>query len=109
MPTTAVDISVQNTTDPNVRGYHTRFGMVDAPESGSRGNSAELGAFGSLFLDIRGVAHVQVGPYILLITKAPLFSWQEIDPEVVKILKMAVTSQRQMQEAIGEDVDRSVD
>ena len=99
MPT-LVGVAVQNTNDPNVRAYHTRFEMSPTPECGARGSAQELGEFGALFLEIVGVAQVQVSPYILLVTKAPLYAWDEIDPGVVAILKMAEISQRQLMEAV---------
>lgn len=93
------EISVQPTTDPNVKVYHTRFEMSSGPECGSRGNSEELGAFGNLVLAIPGIAQVHVCPYALMITKAPLFEWSEIDPLVEDLLKEFVISQRQIVDA----------
>jgi len=92
-------ISVQPTNDPNMKAYNTRFEMASAPESGSRGNSDELGEFGRLILNIRGVAQVHVCAYVMLVTKAPLFEWNEIDPDIEKLLRMFAISQRQLEGA----------
>ena len=94
-----VDVSVQPTTDPNMRAYHARFEMSGGPEVGTRGNSEELGEFGRLVLEIRGVAQVHVCSYVMLVTKAPLFEWSEIGPEVERLLRMFAASQRQAEEA----------
>jgi hypothetical protein len=69
---TVAEISVQPTQDPNVKAYHTRY---------------ELGEFGLLMLEIRGVTQVHVMPYLLLITKGQMFEWDEISPKVEDILK----------------------
>ena len=94
-----VEISVQPTNDPNVKVYHTRFELSSGPEVGARGCSDEMGAFGNLILEIRGIAQVHVGPYVLLVTKAPLFEWSEIDPSIQEILKTFAISQRQIEDA----------
>ena len=94
-----VEISVQPTNDPNVKVYHTRFELSSGPEVGARGCSDEMGAFGNLILEIRGIAKVHVGPYVLLVTKAPLFEWSEIDPSIQEILKTFAISQRQIEDA----------
>lgn len=88
------DISVQATEDPAVRAYHTRFEMTSAPEFGSRGCDDQLGEFGRLMLGIRGVTQVHILPYAMLITKAPLFLWDEVDDKVTDILKGFARSQR---------------
>ena len=98
------EISVQPTEDPNMKAYHTRFEMSSGPEEGTRGNSPDLGEFGNLILSTRGVIQVRVCPYILLVTKAPLFEWKEIDPEIEQILKHFAFSQRQLSEANVEQV-----
>ena len=93
------EISVQPTNDPNVKAYHTRFSLSDGPEVGTRGCSDDVGAFGNLILEIRGIAQVHVGPYVLLVTKAPLFEWAEIDPSIQEILKTFAISQKQIEDA----------
>lgn len=95
MPT-AVDITTQHTQDPNTKVYHTRYELTDKSESGMRGDDAELSEMGRLFLGIRGVVQVQMSTYVLLITKAPLFDWGEVEPAVGIILNLFVTSQRQL-------------
>jgi hypothetical protein len=103
------EITVQLTNDPNVWVYHTRFELADKPETGVRGCSEEVGAFGNLILEIRGVVGVQVGPYILLVTKAPLFDWVEIDPSVQEILKTFARSQKQIEDVRVESPFANID
>ena len=93
MPTVA-EVTVQPTDDPNIKAYHTRFEMSSGPESGTRGNEESLSDFGRLILEIRGVSQVRVTPYVLLVTKAMLFSWGEILPKVEDILRGFVQSQK---------------
>lgn len=97
-----VEISVQNTTDPNVKAYHTHFELSDRIELGARGSSEEMSEFGRLVLGIRGIAQVYLGPYVLVITKAPLFDWSEIDPPIQSILSTFAISQRQIEDAHGD-------
>ena len=96
------EITVQLTNDPNVWVYHTRFELASGLESGVRGCSEEVGAFGKLILEIGGVVQVNLGPYMLLVTKAPLFKWPEIDPIIQEILKTFAISQRQIKDAHAE-------
>lgn len=103
------EITVQLTNDPNVWVYHTRFELVSAPEVGLRGCVEEVGAFGRLILEIRGVVQVNVGPYMLLVTKAPLFAWPEIDPSIQAILKTFAMSQRQIEDAHAESPFANID
>ncbi len=90
------EILGQNTTDPNVKVYHTRYQLSEVRETGTRGDVAELGELGQIFLRMSGVVQVQVFPYLLIITKAELFQWDEISPPVEKILGQLVISQRQL-------------
>lgn len=103
----AVEITIQGTPDPNTKAYHTRFELSEINQSGIRGsydaepdraNTAELGEFGKLILSMKGVVMVQIGTYVLLVTKAPLFEWSEVDPEIQSILKMFAVSLRQLNE-----------
>ena len=96
------EITVQLTNDPNAWVYHTRFELASGFESGARGCSEEMGAFGKLILEIRGVVQVHLGPYMLLVTKAPLFTWPEIDPSIKEILKTFAISQRQIEDMHAE-------
>lgn len=101
---TIAEISVQSTSDPNAKVYHTRFELSSGPESGIRGASAEVGEFGNLVLDIRGVVQVAVCPYVMLVTKAPLFEWGEIDPRVEDLLRGFAVSQHLLEEDFGEQI-----
>jgi hypothetical protein len=93
---TKADLTWQPTNDPNTNAYHTRYILSGTPESGSRGAVDDLGEFGRLILDIPGVVQVHVQAYVLLVTKAPLFDWDEVDSEVTKILVLFAASQKQL-------------
>jgi hypothetical protein len=88
------DITIQPTENPNMRVYNTRYELSSSPEQGYRGASPELSEFGKLILAIDGVVSVTLGPYVLLVTKAPLFVWNEVEPKVVEILSELARSQR---------------
>ena len=88
------DITVQPTDNPNQRVYNLRYEMASAPEMGYRGNAPQLGPFGQLILEIDGVVQVAIGPYVLLVTKAPLFTWDEVHPQIEHLLAELVRSQR---------------
>lgn len=98
------DLSVQPTSDPNVKAYNTRFEMVSVPETGHRGCASELSDFSQILLEIRGITQVYVGAYVLLVTKAPLFQWCEIDGSVTDLLKHFVVSQKQLEDATDSKV-----
>ena len=95
----AAEVLVQPTDDPNIRAYHTRFEMTGGQEHGVRGCSEELSEFGKLIMKISGIVMVHLCPYVLLVAKAPLFEWEEVHPEIEKILKEFVISQRQIADA----------
>jgi hypothetical protein len=102
------EITVQPTQDPNVKAYHTRYEMAETAEEGFRGRTNEMGEFGKLFLQIRGVIHVHVSPYVLLVTKAPLFEWAEISPTIEEILKNFTRSQRLLNETLTDVRDEKL-
>jgi len=77
--TAVEDITVQPTENPNCRVYNTRYELSSVPERGYRGCPGELGAFGQLVLEVDGVVQVTIGPYVLVIDKAPLFSWEDVE------------------------------
>lgn len=98
---TETDLIVQNTVDPECRAVHTTYEMSEGPEEGCRGGTEGLGEFGRLFLEIRGVVHVRVFPYLILVTKAPLFRWQDVLPHVEKIVVDFVESQKLLRREVG--------
>lgn len=100
-PTT--DILAQATQDPDTRVYHVKFQLADAEaQCGIRGeDNPELCEFGKLVLAIGGVVHVHVSNYSLMVSKAPLFWWDQISPQVEELLALMVTSQRMLEDAVG--------
>ena len=96
-----VDICAQGTGDPDMKAYHTRYEMSEKEEKGARGYEDGLGEFGRLFLCIRGIAAVSVYPYVILVTKAPLFTWEEVTPAVESILKDFIKSQKMLEKHLN--------
>ena len=90
------NVTLEMTNDPNIRVYHTRFELCSTFEEGSRGSSGELSEFSNLMLEIRGVAHVRLLPYVLMIFKAPLFDWTEVEPKVIDLLSSFAKSQEEL-------------
>jgi hypothetical protein len=43
-------------------------------------------------LDVRGVESVRILPYVLLVSKAALFEWKEIECHVERLIRWHVTS-----------------
>lgn len=102
MTTTATaEISVQNTNHPDTVVYHTKFEMVSETVAASRGDASELSGIPEMVLSIRGVMKVAVYPYLLSVTRAPMFDWKDIRPSVEEILRMFAASQKQLKEAVG--------
>lgn len=106
--TTTVSVTSQQTENPNVKVYHTRFEMCSGPESGTRGDCDKLGPFGQIVLLISGVVKVDVCPYILVVTKATLYDWQEISPVVDQILSDFSKSQKQLAQVAEEIANEQV-
>lgn len=63
--------------NPSVRSYHTP-GLVE---------NVQYQAIMMLIFSINGVQDVAAIPYQIAVTKSPLFKWDNIQPEVLKILK----------------------
>ena len=102
MTTTATaDISVQNTDHPDRLVYHTKFEMVSENVCAIRGDSVELDGLPQMVMDVRGIVKISVYPYMLAITRAPMFDWKDIKPGVEEILKMFVMSQKQLEDAVN--------
>ena len=76
------------TSDPNCRVYHTRFEISTEGLQGSRGDPSKstLSALGSMVLRMDGIIHVVEQNYMLMVMKAPLFSWDEVEPPIVNLL-----------------------
>jgi hypothetical protein len=90
-------------TCPDVIVYHTRFRMSTGMEIGSKIDPRKLNDFGRLLCAIPGVINVQVCVYQLVISKAPLFAWNEICPAIDGLLANFSVSQTQMELAVLEN------
>ncbi len=88
---------MQTTNDPNTKVYNTRYELTERVESGTKHDQTDLGDLAKIFFkEVRGVVQVQMAAYAVMITKAPLFDWVEIDCGVQGILRMFVASQKQL-------------
>jgi Scaffold protein Nfu/NifU N terminal len=102
MTTTATaDISVQNTDHPDKVVYHTKFELVSENVTAIRGDSANVGGLPEIILAVRGVTKVAAYPYMLAITRAPMFDWNDIRPSIEEILVMFASSQKQLEGAVN--------
>lgn len=109
MTTTATaEISVQNTDHPDKVVYHTKFEMVSDNTNAIRGGCEGLDGLPAMIMEIRGVTKVSAFPYMLAITRAPMFDWSDIRPRVEEILRMFANSQKQLEEAVGHGHKTSV-
>ena len=90
-------------TCPDVIVYHTRFQMSTGMENGSKIDLRKLSDFGRMICAIPGIINVHVCVYQMVLTKAPLFSWQEICPCVDGLLANFSVSQTQMELAVLEN------
>jgi len=93
------ELTTQPTNDPNMKAYHTRHVIASVAESGRRGTAEITSEFGSLLLNIDGVIQYHICPYVILITKANLFTWEEVEPKVNDLLVSYILSQRQLESA----------
>jgi hypothetical protein len=93
MPATTESIILQVTEDPNLRIFNVRAELTEKKvEDGCIGDPSDLGAFGRLILGIRGIEVVRVQTYRIFVSKAVMFSWDEIQPKVVDVLTCFVKS-----------------
>lgn len=96
-------VIMQLTQQPCMRLYNVRYELTDsAAEDGCRGSIENLGEFGHLVMEIRGIEVVRIQPYRIFISKAALFSWDEIEPSVIKLLESFNLSQ----DLLAEDFTR---
>lgn len=78
--------------DDTARSYHTRLMLIDTAAQGmSRGFDRALCDFVPselllLALEIPGVIAAHLRPYQLVIQRAPLFLWEEVEPAVLALM-----------------------
>lgn len=73
-------------SDPEQRTYFSREELSNRIEFAERGDGEEHGAFLTALLEIPGLAFGSVRPYVIVIVKAPPFSWEEIEPSILRLL-----------------------
>ena len=92
-------VLIQPTDDPDMRVYHVRDELTESKsEDGCKGFEDELGAFGKLILGIRGVEVVRIQPYRFFVSKASMYSFEEIEPAICSLISSFVRSQELLKE-----------
>ncbi len=87
-------VVMQLTADIGMRLYNVRYELTErAAEDGCRGAIEDLGEFGKLIMKIRGIEVIRVQPYRMFVSKAALFLWEDIEPEVISLLTSFDASQ----------------
>ena len=71
---------------PHAR-FDTRAELTSRAGEGFRRNDADLSGLAELLFGIPGIRALHVEPYTLRIYKAECFAWDEICPQVAKILE----------------------
>ncbi len=87
------DFFVVNTTeDPDVREYHSRVRLLDDWMTQGAMKGAKFISPGEptcavldLALDVPGVAGANVKAYLLTVEKSPVFSWDEIEENLMQM------------------------
>lgn len=97
------EVIVQTTEEPCMRVYNVKYELTEkAAEDGCRGRVDELGSFGQLLCQIRGIEVVRVQPYRFFVSKAVMFSWDEIQPHILDLLQSLTASQKLLVENLDE-------
>lgn len=90
-----MSLTTSPTNDPDLRAWHSRYELISgqSAEAALRYTATEENSqLLRDILDIPGVESVQIRPYILLVSKAHLFEWTEIELEVERLVRWHVTS-----------------
>ncbi len=78
---------MQETNQPEMRVYNVRHELINTEhEDGHRYGDEKLGPFGKLLVAIPGIEVVRVQPYRFFISKAAMFEWSEIEPEIARLV-----------------------
>ncbi|HVM77020.1 MAG TPA: hypothetical protein VMU07_02615 [Candidatus Paceibacterota bacterium] len=90
---------------PELEGYvyGLRFAVTDAKEEGKK-----VHPFYLVLNRVRGITEVSPHDYELTITKAPMFSWDEMLPQILKALQDTIAGKRKLVE-VGEPKQAAVD
>ena len=74
------------TPDPDQRLYFSRTELVELSEMGERGDGQEHSPFTEAALEISGIIFMVVKPYCISVVKAPPFTWEELEPSILRLL-----------------------
>lgn len=79
-------VNRMETPDANARIYASRARLTTEPmETGIANQTESVGPVLATFLDIPGVAMVQVFAYHAVVCKCPAYSWDEIEVSVLRL------------------------
>ena len=74
------------TSDPDQRLYFSRTELVELSEMAERGDGQEYSPVTTAVLEIPGVILAVVKPYCVTIIKAPPFTWEELESNILRLL-----------------------
>ncbi len=102
--TEEMSMELASTPHPDFKMVHTRMRMVDLVQQGMLGLPEDntLNEFGLMILNIEGVVGCVMHPYTIQVQKAAMFAWGEIEPELKKLLKMFLKSQKELRRVSDE-------
>ena len=72
--------------DPDQRLYFSRTELVELSEMAERGDGQEHSPITAAVLEIPGVIFTVIKPYSVVVIKAPPFSWEELEPSILRLL-----------------------
>lgn len=90
-----VEIASMPTDTPHAKVWATRHEIIvgkTCEAAFKNVDSEDTSLLAQAILQIRGVESVQLYPYNVVVTKAMLFSWNEIDDQIERLLKEHVIS-----------------
>lgn len=88
--------AIAGTTDPDVRVYYTRLllmsdygvqGLLKGSQFGQIPLMFEPAPIIELVLEMPGVVHAEVRAHHILLTKSPVFTWDEIDERMLVLME----------------------
>ena len=102
-------LAIETTMEVEVRSYHTRMLLYEDNSFQMLSKTVnedaldfEIAPVLKLFLRLPGVVAAKIEPYKLTIQRAPLFTWEEMEPAILDILKgvgLAIESTKQAEDA----------
>lgn len=72
--------------DPQTRVYHSRTPLTNRPEEMAYAMQRPRNAVLEAVVRIRGVECAKVRPYVLIVRRAAMFEWDEIEPSLLRLI-----------------------